>query len=239
MKTKDKVSEILSELKKRYKKENIEGMQRYGIRFKEAYGVSVPFLRKYAKQFRNDHELALMLWEKKVHDAMIMAFLIDDYRKVSEEQMERWSKDFASWDIVDGCCSNLFDKTPFAYDKAFEWSRSSREFIKRAGFVLMAALAVHDKKADDERFIKFLPVIERESEDERNFVRKAVNWALRQIGKRNKRLYKEAIKTAERIKKSDNKTARWIASDALREFSSETTKRILGRREKALTEKSV
>ena len=135
--------------------------------------------------------------------------------------METWVKDFDSWDVCDQVCSNLFDKTPFAYRKAIEWSKREEEFVKRAGFVLMATLSVHDKKADNKKFEQFFPIIKRESNDNRNFVKKAVNWALRQIGKRNLSLNKKAIKTAKEIQKMDSKSARWIASDALRELTSE------------------
>jgi len=144
--------------------------------------------------------------------------------------MEHWVKDFDSWDVCDQVCSNLFDKTKFAYRKAIEWSKINEEFIKRAGFVLMATLAVHDKEADNQKFIRFLPIIKREATDERNFVKKAVNWALRQIGKRNSALNKIAIQTAKEIQKIDSKSAKWIVSDALRELTSETVRKKLDRK---------
>ena len=150
--------------------------------------------------------------------------LIEDPVQVTEEQMERWAKDFDSWSIVDGCCGNLFDKTPFAYAKAVEWSCRPEEYVKRAAFVLMATLSVHDKGAEDEEFLKFLPIIKRESTDERNFVRKAVNWALRQIGKRNLRLNEAAVSTAREINMIDSRGARWIASDTLRELTGDWVK---------------
>jgi 3-methyladenine DNA glycosylase AlkD len=151
---------------------------------------------------------------------MILAFLIDNLDEVTKSQMQKWVNQFASWDICDGCCSNLFDKTPYAYEKAIEWSASKKEFVKRAGFTIMATLSVHNKKADDEFFMEFFPIIEREANDDRNFVKKAVNWALRSIGKRNSELFKEAIKVANRIEKQESKSAKWIAKDALREFKS-------------------
>jgi len=153
--------------------------------------------------------------------------MIDDPKEVTEVQMERWVKDFDSWDICDQCCSNLFDKTDLAYQKAVEWSAREEEFVKRAGFVLMAALAVHDKKAEDEAFLQFLPLIKRESTDARNFVKKAVNWALRQIGKRNIVLNTKAIETAKEIRKLETRSAQWIAADALRELTSEKIQRRL------------
>lgn len=212
------IDKIKKYLKPLGSEKNREGMQRFGIRFKDAYGVSIPVLRKLAKEYKGNHELALELWETKIHELMLLAIFIDDYKQVSEKQMEKWVKDFESWDICDQCCSNLFDKTSFAYKKIFEWTKSKKEFIKRAGFVLMATISVHNKKLDDEVFLEFFPLLEREAYDERNFVRKAVNWALRQIGKRSKFLFNEAIKLAENISKQESKSAKWIASNALREF---------------------
>jgi 3-methyladenine DNA glycosylase AlkD len=151
---------------------------------------------------------------------------------VTEAQMEKWVKELRSWDICDGLCSNLFRKTEWAYAKASEWPEREEEFIKRAGFVMMAVLAVHDKAESDKTFVEFLGMIERESMDERNFVKKAVNWALRQIGKRNDVLHKKAIEYAERIAKQEARSAKWIAKDALREFQSETTHRVLAIRRK-------
>jgi 3-methyladenine DNA glycosylase AlkD len=173
-----------------------------------------------AKEIGVDHVLAQQLWTSVFHEARILASMIDDPKRVTEAQMESWIQDFDSWDVCDQCCSNLFDKTGFAFPKAIEWSRRSEEFVKRAGFVLMATLAVHAKRAKDEEFLKFLPSIKRESVDKRNFVKKAVNWALRQIGKRNLKLNKAAIETAKDIQLLDSTSAKWIASDALRELSS-------------------
>jgi len=223
---------ILNQIKLNGNPANLKGMARYGIRFDEAYGCNIPFLRKLAKNYKGNHDLAMELWRTGLHEARIIAFLIDDPKKVTEPQAERWLKDVKSWDICDGLCSNLIRKTPFAYKKAFEWSSRKEEFQKRAGFVMMAVLAVHDKEADDEIFLEFLDRIEEESSDDRNFVKKAVNWALRQIGKRNRSLHKSAIKASGRIKLQDSKTARWIANDALREFKTETTQKILERRKK-------
>jgi len=198
----------------------VEGMARFGINPENAYGVSVPNLRMMAKEIGRNHVLAQQLWSSGIHEARILASMIDVPEKVTEKQMETWVKDFASWDVCDQCCSNLFDKTEFAYQKAVEWSKRNEEFVKRAGFVLMATLSVHDKKANDTEFLKFLPIIERESVDDRNFVKKAVNWALRQIGKRNVDLHKKAIKAAREIQRLDSKSAQWIAADALRELTS-------------------
>ena len=214
-------SDIIKKLKSLSDPDAVKGMARFGINPKTAYGVSIPNLSKIARETGPNQYLAQQLWMSGIHEARILACLIDEPELVTETQMDRWVKDFDSWDVCDQCCSNLFDKTPFAYQKAEAWSKREEEFVKRAGFVLMAALSVHDKMATDEGFAKFLPMIKREATDERNFVKKAVNWALRQIGKRNLNLNKMAIKTAEEIKQIDSKSARWIAADAIRELTSE------------------
>ena len=221
---------ILRTLKSHYKPENIEGMARFGIVTKKAYGVPAPALRKLAREIGKDHALAQRLWSSGIHDARVLAALIDDPAEVTEEQMESWAADFDNWGVCDACCGNLFDKTGFAYRKAVEWSRRDEEFVKRAGFALMACLVVHDKKADDRQFERFLPIIEREATDDRNFVKKAVNWALRQIGKRNLRLNRKAIERAERIRALDSRAARWIAADALRELRGDAVQKRLRER---------
>lgn len=223
---------IIRDLRSRGSSDNVKGMAKFGINSRNTLGVSMPALRRMAKEIGTDHVLALGLWDADIHDGRILACLIDDPGLVTPEQMERWVEGFDSWDVCDQCCSNLFDKTRFAYDKAFEWARRREEFIKRAGFVLMAALAVHDKKASDERIARFLPVIEKASTDDRNFVRKGVNWALRQIGKRNRTLNRMAIEAATRIAAGGSGNARWIASDALRELKGEKVRERLGRMEK-------
>jgi 3-methyladenine DNA glycosylase AlkD len=207
-----------------------EGMARFGINVNNALGISVTQLRKLARQIVRDHLLAKKLWATGIHEARILATIVDVPTEVTEVQMEAWAAEFNSWDLVDQCCGNLFDKTPHAWDKAMEWSGREEQFVKRAGFALMAYLAVHDKKAADGRFERFLPIIQREASDDRNFVKKAVNWALRQIGKRNARLNELAIQRAERIKKLDSKAARWIAADALRELTKPSVQqRVRGR----------
>jgi 3-methyladenine DNA glycosylase AlkD len=214
--------EVLEELRSRANPADLEGMARFGIDTKRALGGSrLPDLRALARRIGTDHKLAQQLWRSKVHEARLLAAMVDDPSQVTEEQMETWAKDFDSWDVVDGACCTLFDRTPFAWDKAVQWSEREEEFVKRAGFVLMACLAVHDKKSPDARFESLLPIIEREAGDRRNYVRKAVNWALRQIGKRNLRLNRQAIGTGERILKNGPRSARWVASDALRELRSE------------------
>lgn len=222
-----KVTEIIKKLESMSDPSNKAGMARFGINVSNALCISMPALRKFARETGKDHALALALWDTDIHEARIMAGLVDIPGQVTAAQMDRWVADFDSWDVCDQCCSNLFDKTPFAYDKCFEWSKDKREFVKRAGFVMMATLAVHDKKACDEEFLQFFPVILRESGDERNFVRKAVNWALRQIGKRNFELNKKAIALCNELKCLDSKSARWIAGDALRELNSDVVQQKL------------
>jgi 3-methyladenine DNA glycosylase AlkD len=159
-------------------------MARFGIKPALAYGVPKPALRRLARDIGKDHGLAQRLWATGVHEAMVLASMIDDPLKVTVDQMDAWANDFDNWDVCDQCCLNLFWKTAFAYEKAEDWTASDREFVKRAGFVLIASLAVHDKKASDNKFDVFLSIIRREAADDRNYVRKAVNWALRQVGKR-------------------------------------------------------
>ena len=214
-------------LKARADPECFEGMKRFGISTSDALGVHIPAIRETAKAVGKDHKMALELWKSGIKEARILASMVDVPELVTESQMESWVRDFNSWDLCDQCCGNLFDRTEFAYKKAREWSKRKQEYVKRAGFVLMAALAVHSKKMSDSSFTSFLPIIERESYDERNFVKKAVNWALRQIGKRNRYLNRRAVSSARRIRAQGSKSARWIASDAIRELESEAVGRSL------------
>ena len=219
--------EIVKRLKFLGDPEAVKGMARYGINPSAAYGVSIPELRRIATTAKKNHSLAEMLWSSGIHEARILASMIDDPGQVNEEQMEQWVMDFNSWDLCDQCCNNLFRKVEHAHDKAVEWSSRREEFVKRAGFVLMACLAVHDKIAQDEAFLKFMPIIKKESADSRNFVKKAVNWALRQIGKRNQRLNQEALRTAHEIDRTGAGAAQWIASDAIRELADERVQKRL------------
>ncbi len=219
--------EIIRELKSLRNPRNIAGMARFGISSKNTLGVPVPELRRMAKEIGKNHELALKLWESGIHEARILASMIDISKEVSGKQINKWVGDFDSWDVCDQTCMNLFVFLPGAYNECFILAKSNKEFVKRTAFALMACFAFKDKKMEDKEFIKFFPVIKRAADDERNFVRKAVNWALRQIGKRNLRLNKEAIKTAQEIKKMDCKSAKWIASDALRELREEAVLRRL------------
>ena len=233
MSTADRLRAVMDELAGMASDDKRAGMARYGIRTDDAYGVPVPELRRIAKGYRRDHELALALWQTANHEARVLASMVDDPAQVTEEQMETWAGEFDSWDVCDQVTSNLFDKTPFAYDKVAEWSGREDEWVKRAAFATAAALAVQDKKAADERFVPILAVIRREAGDDRNFVKKAVNWALRNVGKRNAALHAAAIETAEEILTAADalaaadrrdpaaRSGRWIARDALRELRSE------------------
>ena len=215
------LGETLKELRAHSDPKAVEGMARFGINPENTLGISIPHLRETARKIGRNHALAQQLWGSGIHEARILAGFVDDPKMVTERQMESWVREFDSWDVCDQVCSSLFDKTPFAHRKAVDWSGKKEEFVKRAGFVLMAALAVHDKKAGDDMFVRFLPIIKRESNDDRNFVKKAVNWALRQIGKRNLTLNSMAVRTAKEIQNLDSKAARWVASDALRELTDE------------------
>ena len=212
---------LLKKLKSMKKPENVEGMARYGINPKNNLGISIYKLRPIAKEIGKNHDLALKLWNSGIHDARLLACFIDDPKKVTSKQMDLWAYTFDSWDICDQACTSLFDLTPFAWEKILKWSKHEKEFVKRGAFSLIAGLAVHDKKANDKMFEKLFSIIIRESNDDRNYVKKAVNWALRNIGKRNKVLNKKAIEAAKKILRIDSKTARWIANDAIRELKSE------------------
>jgi 3-methyladenine DNA glycosylase AlkD len=222
--------EVLETLKKLEDPKNVAGMARFGIKPAVALGVSKPALRMLAKNLGRHHDLAQELWASGVHEAMVLASMIDDPVKVTAGQMDAWANDFDNWDVCDQCCLNLFWKTPFAYEKAQDWADSDREFVKRAGFVLMASLAIHDKKASDAKFERFLSIIAMEASDDRNLVRKAVNWALRQIGKRNSGLREKAVELALELKQAQSKSARWVGSDALRELTSDAVHRRISSR---------
>jgi len=217
---------IIEQLKALANPENVKGMARFGINSTNTLGIPMPVIRDLAKKYKKQHELARELWESGIHEARILAALIDDPKKLTPDQMERWVSQFDSWDVCDQVCMNLFRKSPQAFEKAKEWAQRESEFQKRAGFAMMATLAVHARDADRKLFEEFLFIIRQESSDERNFVKKAVNWALRQIGKKNLCLHAEALKSSYEIEKLDSKAARWIAKDAIRELTSEA---VMGR----------
>ncbi len=196
----------------------LAGMRRFGIHAESLIGLSTPEIRKIARHIGRDQPLAEALWETGVYDARILASLITDPALLRIAVMDRWARDFDSWSVCDACCCNAFDRSPHAWKQIAKWAKSDAEFVRRAAFATIAALAVHDKKADDQVFLAALPLLERYAFDERNFVKKAVNWALRNIGKRNAALLSAAIGCAERIRLQGTSPARWIAADALREL---------------------
>jgi 3-methyladenine DNA glycosylase AlkD len=210
---------IVAQLRSQCSAANVEGQRRFGISSKaEQLGIAIPTLRLIARSHRRNHRLAVELWQSDVHEARVLATLVEDPRQMTSGQAERWVRDTDNWALTDGLAF-LIDRTEFAEEKAHAWSARKAEFVKRAGFAVMAGMAVHRKELPDEVFLRFLPVIEREATDERNFVRKAVNWALRQIGKRRSAaLHRAAVATAKKIRKIDSRAARWIAADALREL---------------------
>lgn len=224
--TRTTAKEILQQIQRLQNPAKVLGMRRFGIQGGQMLGINVPVLRKIAKQTGKNHALALELWDSGIHEARLLASMVDDPAAVTPEQMDAWMRDFDSWDVCDQACGNLFDKTPHAWKKAAEWAKREPEFERRAGFALMATLAWHEKPRDgdpgkDKKFEAFLPLIIRYADDERNFVKKAVNWALRQIGKRNPVLRNKTIQTANAILKThpQSKAARWVANDALRELN--------------------
>ena len=219
--------EVLDILKSKAKPDQLEGMARYGMAVEQRLGVSVPAMREIAREIGKNHQLALELWSTGIAEAQMVASMIDEPDEVTDTQMEDWVKDINSWDVCDQVCMNLFEKSPLAWRKIIEWSEREEEFVKRAAFSLLACLAWHDKKAGDEKFTALFPVIMRGATDERNFVKKAVNWSLRNIGKRNRNLNKAVIDTAREIQCLDSKAARWIASDAIKELKSDAVQRRL------------
>jgi len=223
------LDEALEKLRQNARPDQLGGMARFGITVEKRLGVSIPALRRIAKELGPDHKLAGKLWRTGWADARILASMIADPAELSEKQMEQWTGDFESWDVCDQVCQNLFEKSPLAWKKIGEWAGREREYVRRAAFALIACLAWHDRTSGDERFLALLPLIEAACTDERNFVRKAVNWALRNIGKRNRALNRAAIRTAKDIRRLDSRAARWIAADAQRELESEAVQRRLKR----------
>jgi 3-methyladenine DNA glycosylase AlkD len=224
-----RLDEALEKLRQNARPDQLAGMARFGITVEKRQGVSIPALRKIAKELGPDHRLAGKLWRTGSGEARILASMIADPAELSEKQMEQWAGDFDSWDVCDQVCQNLFEKSPLAWKKIGEWAGREREYVRRAAFALIACLAWHDRTSGDERFLALLPLIETACTDERNFVRKAVNWALRNIGKRNRALNRAAIRTAKDIRRLDCRAARWIAADAQRELESEAVQRRLKR----------
>jgi 3-methyladenine DNA glycosylase AlkD len=219
------VEDIVTELKSKANPENLEGMARYGMDTTNRLGNSIPDLRNLAKEIGKNYKLALELWEEGIDETRILASMIGDENKLTEAQAERWVAEFNSWDVCDQVCMNLFKKLPFVEKKIKEWSKREEEFVKKAAFSLIACIAVYDKEKPDNEFMKFLSLIKKAATDERNYVKKAVSWALRNIGKRNKNLNKEVIKFAKELEKMDSKPTRWIARDTLKDIQREKVRK--------------
>jgi 3-methyladenine DNA glycosylase AlkD len=220
-------SEVIAELHSMAEPTVVRGLSRFGLPAEHALGISAPNLRSLAKRIGKDQALSLRLWTTGIPDARVLAALVGEPAHVSRRQMARWAGDFDSWGVCDACCGVLFVFTPHAREMAFKWTRDKREYVKRAGFALMASMAVHQKSLADSTFVPMLKAIREQSVDERRFVKKAVNWALRQIGKRNQHLNSLAIGTATKVHSLNSSSARWIASDALRELRSDAVHRRL------------
>jgi 3-methyladenine DNA glycosylase AlkD len=227
MKKDHNFDEVMKELKSKARPENVEGMARFGITGGKRLGLSMPELRKMGKSIGKDHGLALKLWGTKIPDAMILAALIDDPSKVTEKQADSWVRDIGSWDVCDQLCMNLFERIPFAEIKILEWSKRDEEYVKRVPYAMIACIAWHDKNASDDYLMGFFPIIKSGATDNRNYVKKAVSWALRHIGKKNLNLNKKALELAREIKDIDSKAARWIASDVIRELESDAVQKRL------------
>jgi 3-methyladenine DNA glycosylase AlkD len=221
--------EVLTWLERRGTRRTVEGMARYGIEAQRAFGVTMWTLLTLRKRLGKDHALSVKLWESGWYEARLLAALVGDPQRVTREQMNAWAASFENWGDCDTVCFHLFDRTPFAWEKARQWSRSPREFVKRGAFALMACLALHDKAASDKSFLALLPLIEKGAHDERNFVKKGVSWALRAIGRRNKALHTAALKVANRLALSEEVSCRWVGKDARRELASAKVRSQLAR----------
>jgi 3-methyladenine DNA glycosylase AlkD len=219
------VTRVLAELRSRADPQWAAGMERFGITSRAILGISAPELRRMARAIGTDHSLAQKLWASGSYEARTIAYSIADPTRLTSREMERWAAEFDNWAICDGCCQDLFRYSPFAYDKIDRWGHEKGEYVRRAAFALIAKLAVHDRAADDARFVGMLPLIEEAATDPRGYVQKGVNWALREIGKRNTKLNRAAIATALRIQKKGPRGSRWIASDAIRELKSPAVRR--------------
>jgi 3-methyladenine DNA glycosylase AlkD len=225
------VADVVRELKRRARKTHRDGLARYAIPAEHALGVPVGEIRKLGKKLGKSHALAAALWRTGHYEARMLATFVDEAERVTSAQMDRWCRDFDSWAICDTACFALFDRTPHAFDKVALWGKSPDEFVKRAAFALLASLSLHDEAASDAAFLRHLPLIERASRDPRNFVKKAVNWALRSVGERNRALHRAALEVAERLAADDEPTPRWVGKDAVRQLNSAAVARRLARKD--------
>ena len=223
-------NEVLAWLERRGTRRTVLGMARYGIEAKRAFGVPMGTLLLLRKQLGKDQALSLALWETGWYEARLLAALVGDSERVTRRQMNAWARSFENWGDCDTVCFKLFDQTPFAGEMAGRWAASPREFVKRAGFVLMACLALHDKAAPNQQFLAWLPTIQKGAHDERNFVKKGVSWALRSIGRRSGALNAAALAVARRLALSKETAGRWVGNDALRELTSPKVRAMLARR---------
>ena len=228
MRTPHTVDQAMEKLRLDADPSSLKGMARFAIDTTNTLGVSMPKIRAIGKQITKDHDLAQQLWDVGINEAKILASLVDHAKWVTGPQMDAWANEFNSWDVCDQVCGNLFDKTPLIDEKILAWCNEEKEFVRRAAFALIAWRAVHDKKSSDEDFLAYLPLIEKASDDNRNFVKKAVNWALRQIGKKSAALHGPALKLAQKLADSSDKAARWIGKDALKELDGEIIRQRLG-----------
>ena len=231
--TADRVTEVLAWLERRGTKRNRDGMARYGIVADKVFGVSMGTMQQLARRLGRDHDLALALWDTGWQEARILTAYVDDPARVTPAQMDRWARDFDNWAICDTLCFALFDRAPHAWGRVAPWSRRRAEFVKRAAFALLAGLALHDKRAPDQAFLRSLTLIERAARDDRNFVKKGVSWALRSIGHRNRLLHKAAIDLAQSLSGSPDTAARWVGRDALRDLTRPLVSRKIASRERA------
>ncbi|HUU79512.1 MAG TPA: DNA alkylation repair protein [candidate division Zixibacteria bacterium] len=213
------LEQIIAKFEKHANPENLVGMAKFGITPDHAYGVSLPVIRDLAKEIGKNHLLAQELWNTNIREPRILACMIADPNKVTEELLEKWVRDFDYWEICDQCIMNLFVKTKFAYTKSLEWVRRDDEYIRRSGFVLMAILSYRDKKTDDSKFLSFLPICKKYSTDQRNIVKKAISWSLRRIGARNLFLNKEVLKLTDELMMIESSSAKWIAKDVAKDIS--------------------
>ena len=230
--TDPRVTSALHWLERHGTRKNREGMARYGLVARHVFGVSVGDLQKYAKTLGRDHDLALGLWDTGWYEARLLAAFVDEPAKVTAGQMDRWARDFENWGDCDTVCLHLFDKTPLAWRKVPTWCGRKPEFQRRAGFALLAALALHDKASSDAPFRKSFTLIRKAATDDRNFVKKAVNWALRSIGNRSVAMYDAAVDLAEEFAASEDPTTRWIGKDALRDLKRPLVRKRVAAREK-------
>ena len=222
--------QVIEELRSLGSPKNIEGMKRYNITVEKSFGVPAPQIRSIAKQITMNHDLALQLWDSRYHEARILAAIIADPERTKLSMLDRWVNEIQNWAQCDNCCAELFEKTKYAYSLPFRWAKNEKEFVRRAGFVMIAEMAVHHKETEDKEFQKFFSLLKKYSIDERNFVKKGVNWALRQVGKRNISLHKKVIALSKEIQNIPSSSARWISNDALKELTNPKTVALIKRR---------